>query len=143
MPAAGRAQPIVLRPLTPRALAARYRSQKSRTAIRQWAFSKTFAFATELRLLGLPRKSHVAVLCRGGGCPFVKRTFAARKHGKLDVASALKQRHLSVGSTVDLQISATNTVGEVVRFTVVAGKLPKESFLCLAPGDRAPSACAS
>jgi hypothetical protein len=48
-----------------------------------------------------------------------------------------------VGSTVDLQITATNTVGEVVRFTVLSGKLPKESFLCLPPGARTPSACVS
>jgi hypothetical protein len=92
---------------------------------------------------GLPRKSHVAVVCRGGGCPFAKKSFARSKRGKLDVAPALKQRHLSVGSTVDLQITAANTVGEVVRFTVLSGKLPKESFLCLPPGARTASACAS
>jgi hypothetical protein len=109
----------------------------------QWAFSKTFAFATELALSGLPRKSHVAVACHGGGCPFSKKSFAAPKHGKLDLAPALKQRHLSVGSTVDLQITATNTVGEVVRFTVLSGKLPHESFLCLPPGAHNPSACTS
>ena len=38
----------------------------------QWAFSNTFAFATQLTLSGLPRKSHVAVVCRGGGCPFAR-----------------------------------------------------------------------
>ncbi len=109
----------------------------------QWAFSSTFAFATQLSMSGLPRKSHVAVVCRGGGCPFARKSFAAPKRGKLDVAPALKQRHLSVGSTIDLQITATNTVGEVVRFTVLSAKLPKESFLCLPPGARTPSACAS
>jgi CSLREA domain-containing protein len=109
----------------------------------QWAFSKTFAFATQLTLSGLPRKSHVAVVCRGNRCPFARRSFRAPKRGKLDAAAALKQRHLGVGSTVDLQITATNTVGEVVRFTVLSGKLPKESFLCLPPGARTPSACAS
>ena len=109
----------------------------------QWAFSKTFAFATQLALSGLPRKSHVAVVCRGGGCPFSKKAVATPKKGKLDVAPVLKQRHLKVGSTVDLQITATNTVGEVVRFTILSGKLPKESFLCLPPGARSPSACTS
>ena len=48
-----------------------------------------------------------------------------------------------MGSTVDLQITATNTVGEVVRFTVLSGKLPKESFLCMPPGARTPVACTS
>lgn len=109
----------------------------------QWAFSKTFAFATQLALSGLPRKSHVTVLCHGGGCPLSKRSFTAPKHGKLDLAPALKRRHLGVGSTVDLQITAANTVGEVVRFTVLSGKLPRETFLCLPPGAHAPSACTS
>lgn len=109
----------------------------------QWAFSNTFAFATQLTVSGLPRKSHVAVVCRGGGCPFTKKSFAAPKHGKLQLAPALQQRHLTVGAIVDLQITATNTVGEVVRFTVLSGKLPKESFLCLPPGARTPSACTS
>jgi hypothetical protein len=109
----------------------------------QWAFSKTFAFATELKLSGLPHASRVTVVCHGGGCPFAKKGFAAPKHGALDIAPALKQHHLSVGSTVDLEITAANTVGEVVRFTVVSGKLPKESFLCLPPGTRAPTACAA
>ncbi|HEX3978677.1 MAG TPA: fibronectin type III domain-containing protein [Solirubrobacteraceae bacterium] len=109
----------------------------------QWAFSRTFAFATQLTLAGLPRKSHVAVVCHGHGCPFAKKSFARPKRGKLDVAPALKQRHLTVGSTVDLQITAANTVGEVVRFTVLSGKLPKESFLCLPPSARTPSACTS
>ncbi len=109
----------------------------------QWAFSNTFAFATQLTVSGLPRKSHVTVVCKGGGCPFPHKSFAAPKHGKLEVAPALKHSHLHVGTTVDLQITAANTVGEVVRFTVLAGKLPKESFLCMPPGARAPSACTS
>jgi streptogramin lyase len=107
----------------------------------QWAFSKTFAFATQLTLGGLPRGSRVALLCHGHGCPFSKRTFAAPKHGKLQVAPALKQRHLAIHSTVALQITATNVVGEVVRFTVVPGKLPRETFLCLPPGAHTSSAC--
>ena len=109
----------------------------------QWAFSNTFAFATQLTLSDVPRKSHVAVVCRGGGCPFSRRSFAAPKRGKLDLAPALRQRHLSVGTTVDLEITAANTVGEVVRFTVLSGKLPKESFLCMPPGTRTPAACTS
>ncbi len=108
----------------------------------QWAFSKTFAFATQLTVGGLPRGSRVALVCHGHGCPFSKRAFAAPKHGKLQLAPALKQRHLAIHSTVDVQITATNDVGEVVRFTVVSGKLPRETFLCLPPGAHTASACA-
>jgi hypothetical protein len=108
-----------------------------------WAFGKAFSFATELTLGGLPKKSKVTVICRGHGCPFSKRTFSAPKHGKLALASALKQRHLSPHSTVELQITAPGDVGEVVVFTIVSGKQPTEAFRCLVPGSRSPAACAS
>lgn len=31
----------------------------------------------------------------------------------------------------------------MVRFTVLAGKLPRESFLCMPPGTHTPAACTS
>jgi CSLREA domain-containing protein len=108
-----------------------------------WAFGKSFSFATELTLGGLPKKSKVALICRGHGCPFSKRTFSAPKHGKLLLAPALKQRHLSPHATVELDITAPNDVGEVVVFTVVSGKQPTEAFRCLVPGARTPTACVS
>jgi hypothetical protein len=54
----------------------------------------------------------------------------------------LKKRHLSPHSTVSIQITASNEVGEVVIFTVVSGKSPTEAFRCLPPGARSPTACA-
>jgi CSLREA domain-containing protein len=108
-----------------------------------WAFGKSFSFATELTVSGLPKKSKVALICHGHGCPFSKRTFSAPKHGKLLLAPALKQRHLSPHATVELDITAPNDVGEVVVFTIVSGKQPTEAFRCLVPGARTPTACAS
>ncbi|MGZ4243957.1 MAG: hypothetical protein ACXVSE_06675 [Solirubrobacteraceae bacterium] len=108
-----------------------------------WTFSKAFSYAVELSLSHLPKGSKVALSCHGHGCPFSKKTFSTPKSGKLALASALKKRHLRPGSTVQIQITASNEVGEVVIFTVQSGKSPKESFLCLPPGARTPSACAS
>ena len=108
-----------------------------------WAFSKTFSYAIELSLSRLPKGSKVTLSCHGHGCPFAKRTFSTPKSGKLALASALKKRHLTPGSTVQIQITASNEVGEVVVFTILPGKSPRESFLCLPPGARTPSACAS
>jgi hypothetical protein len=108
-----------------------------------WAFSKAFSYAIELSLSRLPKGSRVTLSCRGHGCPFSKKTFSTPKSGKLALASALKKRHLSPGSTVEIQITAPNEVGEVVVFRIVSGRSPKESFLCLAPGARTPSACAA
>jgi hypothetical protein len=55
----------------------------------------------------------------------------------------LKKRHLSPGTKVEVQITAPNEVGELVVFTIVSGRSPKESFLCPPPGARTPSACVS
>jgi streptogramin lyase len=107
-----------------------------------WAFGKAFSFATELTVNHLPKQSKVTVICHGHGCPFSKRTFTAPKDGTLKLASALKQRHLSPHATVELEITATNVVGEVVIFTIVSGKQPTETFRCLPPGARTPTACA-
>jgi hypothetical protein len=85
----------------------------------------------------------VTLLCHGHGCPISKRTFKTPKNGKLSLGSALKQRHLAVHSTVEIQISEANHVAEVVVFTIVASHLPNEAFECLAPGARTPAACVS
>ena len=42
-----------------------------------------------------------------------------------------------------IQITAANEVGEVVIFTIVSGKSPTETFRCLPPGARTPTACAA
>ena len=107
-----------------------------------WAFGKSFSFATELTVTHLPKGAKVLLACHGHGCPFAKKTFAAPKSGKLALASALKKRHLSPHSTVTIQITAPNEVGEVVIFTIMSGKSPAETFRCLPPGAHAPAACA-
>ena len=107
-----------------------------------WAFSKAFSYAIELSLSRLPRGSKVTLSCHGHGCPFAKKTFSTPKNGKLALASALKKRHLTPGSTVQIQITASSEVGEVVVFAILPGRSPRESFLCLPPGAHRPSACA-
>ena len=107
----------------------------------QWAYSKTFAFAAQLTLSGLARGSRGRAGELRPRVPVRQEIVRRPQHGKLQLAGALKQRHPAVHSTVELQITATNDVGEVVRFTVVPGKLPVERFLC-PPGAHSASACA-
>ncbi|MGH2892691.1 MAG: virginiamycin B lyase family protein [Solirubrobacteraceae bacterium] len=107
-----------------------------------WFFNKTYSYALELTVSHLPKGSKITLSCHGHGCPVARKTFSAPKNGKLALASALKKRHLTPHSTVTVQITAPNEVGEVVVFTIVSGKSPTETFLCLPPGAHAPSACA-
>ena len=107
-----------------------------------WVFSQHFSYATKLTLPRLPSQAKTTVTCHGGGCPFFKRTFATPKHGTLNLAPALKHRHLAPHTILQLEITAPNDIAEVVVFTVNTNKQPSEAFRCLPPGAHAPTACA-
>jgi streptogramin lyase len=106
-----------------------------------WAFGRSFSYATELTFTHLPKGAKVLLACHGHGCPFGKKMYSAPRSGKLALAAALKRRHLSPHTTVTIQITASNEVGEVVTFTIVSGRSPMETFRCLPPGTRTPAAC--
>jgi hypothetical protein len=107
-----------------------------------WVITSAFTYAAKLTLPKLPRQARTTVICHGGGCPFSRRTFSTPKHGTLDLAPALKHRHLAPDANLEVEITAPNTVGEVVLFTIRSGGQPNETFLCLAPGGHSPRACA-
>jgi virginiamycin B lyase len=107
-----------------------------------WAWSPSGSIAQELTLKGLPSSSKVTVVCRGHGCPFGEHTWPVPMSHKLVLAPYLEYRRLSPKATVELQITASNDVGEVVNFTIRSGERPSESFECLPPGARSPSKCA-
>jgi streptogramin lyase len=107
-----------------------------------WVFTRSYSYATKLTLPKLPSQAKTTVTCRGRGCPFSKRTFSTPKHGTLDLAPALKHRHLVPPATVEVQISAPNDIAEVVIFTINTNKHPSEAFRCLAPTAHSPTRCA-
>ena len=107
-----------------------------------WIFSATFTSAQELTVGPLPAHARVAVLCRGGGCPFSRRSLTAKRR-KLDLEPLLKGKRLRPGAALALQITAPGDVGEVVTFTINSGRAPTERFACLLPGSRSPTACAA
>jgi streptogramin lyase len=106
-----------------------------------WSFGPRFTTAARLTLRRLPAHARVTVICHLGGCPFARRTFTAA-HGTLALAGALAHARLRPGSTLGLEITAPDDIGEVVVFTVRSGRSPAEAFRCLPPGAHAPSACA-
>jgi hypothetical protein len=107
-----------------------------------WSFSASFTSALELSVSPLPAHARVAVLCRGGGCPFSRRSLTSKRR-KLDLEPLLKGKRLRPGARLSLQITAPDDVGEVVTFTINSGKAPTERFACLLPGSRSPTACAA
>ncbi len=107
-----------------------------------WIFSATFTSAQQLTVGPLPAHARVAVLCRGGGCPFSRRSLTSKRR-KLDLEPLLKGKRLRPGAALTLQITAPGDVGEVVTFTINRGRAPTERFACLLPGSRSPTVCAA
>jgi hypothetical protein len=107
-----------------------------------WSFAPSGTVNSELTLKSLPSGSKVTVICHGHGCPFGEHTWSAPKSRTLKLASALEYRRLSPDASVELEITASNDVGEVVTFTIQSGKPPSESFKCLVPGAHSPASCA-
>ena len=107
-----------------------------------WSFNATFTSALQLTVAPLPAHARVAVLCRGGGCPFSRRSLTSKRR-KLDLEPLLKGKRLRPGAALTLQIAAPGDVGEVVTFTMNRGRAPTERFACLPPGSRSPTACAA
>jgi streptogramin lyase len=107
-----------------------------------WKSTKGYSSIVNLTLSGLPSAAKIMVVCHGHGCPFFQRSATSPKHGKLTLTHLFQKRHLSPHGTVELEITATNDIGEVTLFTINSGKQPTRAPRCLPPGTRTPTFCA-
>jgi len=104
-----------------------------------WRYSSTSSTTQSLTVPNAPSNARVVLLCHGGGCPFAKRSFTA-KRATHNLASTFAHAQLSPGATVSVEITAPDHVGKVVVFTIRSGR-PRVSELCLPPGAGKPRAC--
>ena len=100
---------------------------------------RTLAFATFttvdlLRLGGLRKGQRIRLACKGGGCPFGKRTIKVRKRGKRDLAPRLDGARLRGGARLTLRVTARNGVAKQFAFTFRKGAAPIFLTRCAAPG---------
>jgi hypothetical protein len=79
----------------------------------------------------LPAKSRVEVRCRGGGCPFKKKSFKPRKTKVL--LTSRFHRSLSPGAVLEVRVLVSGSIGKVRRTTIRANRAPKREDLCLRP----------
>ena len=94
------------------------------------------------RLLVTARRGwRLTARCRGRGCP--AGTLRRQIHSGRPQRLARLERRLGAGATIEIQVTRTGTVGTVVRFVVRGAGRPSRRELCLPPGGRTPSRCAT
>jgi hypothetical protein len=54
----------------------------------------------------------------------------------------LFKRRLRAGAVLEVRLTAPETAGRVIRFTMRNGRQPQKTSLCLAPGAKRPGPCA-
>jgi hypothetical protein len=107
-----------------------------------WLAFTAFTEVTRLTVSDIPNRGKVKLRCVGKkkGCPFASRKLKVSKH-KANATKHFKTAQLRPGAMLELRITAPDTMGKVVRFTMRSHKLPKSKNLCLAPGKKKPGRC--
>jgi Putative metal-binding motif/RTX calcium-binding nonapeptide repeat (4 copies) len=84
----------------------------------------------------------VQVRCRGGGCPFARKSRTAKKRTRLlNLHPLLAGASLRAGARVEVRITRPQAIGKVVRYVMRSGAVPRSTPLCLPPGRTRPRAC--
>ncbi len=84
----------------------------------------------------------VELRCRGGGCPFSKKSRKVKRRKRLlNVHPLLADARLRPGAVLELRIKQAGSIGKVVRYSVRSGAVPKSRALCLPPGARKAREC--
>jgi hypothetical protein len=97
---------------------------------------------TTLNIQGVPADATLYITCVGGGCPFRSQTATSpRAQAEMSLTSMLGRARFRPGTIIEVRITAPNSVGKVLRWTVQRNKAPKLTSLCLQPGATKPSAC--
>jgi hypothetical protein len=95
----------------------------------------------KLTISGIPAGATVDAICHGGGCPFARRAFPARDRS-VSLTAAFKHHKLRPKTTLELEIIATDDVGQVTTYTIRKRRSPTITNDCVPPGANGPTACA-
>src|SRR4051794_34958908 len=83
-----------------------------------------------------PAGARIRVACKGRGCPYRRRTVAARL---LRVRSL--QRTYAPRATIEIRVTQGHRIGKYTRLTTRRGKAPLRIDRCLKPGSTRPVRC--
>jgi hypothetical protein len=73
-------------------------------------------------------------------CPFKRRRPALQANGAAGLTKRFRHT-LRAGATIELRITAPDSVGKVLRFEIRRGRVPQARRLCLAPGAAKAAKC--
>jgi len=93
-----------------------------------------------LTVTALPNGAHATVSCSGAGCPFSMRVLAPRRRS-VTLAAMFKHSRLQSGTRLEVRITASNRIGEVLLYTIRTGTFPLAVTRCLPPGERVAVPC--
>jgi hypothetical protein len=94
-----------------------------------------------LEVTQLPAEAHVVVNCDGAGCPLATRVVQSRSQ-ELVLNDPFGNSALSPGATVEIVITAPESIGKVLVLEIRGGASPTLQERCLPPGYKKPVTCA-
>ena len=106
-----------------------------------WKAANRRVWPRILSVIEAPEGAQVEVTCKGGRCPFKRRTTVVNAKGEADLRKFFKRR-LRPKITIDVRITYPNTIGRVGRFPIKTIDAPKMQRLCLPPGEKTARRCA-
>jgi hypothetical protein len=102
--------------------------------------SRKGARVLRLRIRDAPAGARVQVRCRGRRCHFKSRRATVRANGTAKLRRLVRRR-LRARTTLEIRITAPNSIGKVVRYRIRRGRIPRGRTLCLPPGAPRPVRC--
>jgi hypothetical protein len=111
--------------------------------------TRTTTFFQRLFIAHVPAGGIVELRCSGrkGRCPFTSKKLKVSRKSTANGLSLLSKRKrkrglvFKPGATLEVRITAPESIGKVVRYAIVRNRFPVGKTLCLRPGATKPGAC--
>lgn len=117
-----------------------WRANRARVT-NNWVAFPGYTLVDNLRLRDVPARGKVRVKCTGRGCPFKKAKRLRVRNRRANATNLFTNDRLLPGAVIQVTVTAPDTMGKILRYTMRAGKLPAKRELCDPPGRARPGRC--
>lgn len=116
-------------------------SQISSDVENEWNAKRSGTRVKILKVTRVPTDGSVTVRCLRGGrsCAFRSKTIKGRR--TVNLTKLFRRRNLRPRTVVEVNITAPQHIGKLLRYTVRKNRLPKKQKLCEPPGAPKPLPC--